>query len=181
MFEEWLEEEPHGLTITDEDKTALLGDLEKARDKKSVDTFSELTNLRSFGALQKLFSDFLQHQQSSLARLWLSYMDMVSLLLCFIRAGREGDWSDHLSSVGELLPWMFAYDRTNYSRYLSLYWCQMHLLETTRPLVYQQLNSGEFCVQRGTNPFSQIPVDQAIEQTINPHTKTKGGIIGFSQ
>ena len=32
VFEEWLEEEPHGLTITDADTTALLGDLEKARD-----------------------------------------------------------------------------------------------------------------------------------------------------
>ena len=29
--------------------------------------------------------------------------------------------------------------------------------------------------------FSLVPVDQAIEQTVNRYTKTKGGIIGFSQ
>ena len=29
--------------------------------------------------------------------------------------------------------------------------------------------------------FSQIPIDQAIEQTVNRDTKTKGWIIGFSR
>ena len=57
-----------------------------------------------------------------------------------------------------------------------LYWCQ-----TSRPLVYEKLSNGNFCVQRSENPFSQIPVKQAIEQTINRHTRTKGGIIGFSR
>ena len=77
---------------------------------------------------------------------------------------------------------MVVYDRPNYTRYGALYWCEMLALEQEHPDVYQQLLDGEFCVQRSsTSTFSQIPVDQAIEQTVNKHTKTKGGIIGFSQ
>ena len=36
-------------------------------------------------------------------------------------------------------------------------------------------------MQIASNSFSQIPVDQAIEQTVNRHSKTKGGITGFSR
>ena len=75
---------------------------------------------------------------------------------------------------------MFSYDHVNYSHYLSLYWCQMHELQVTRPSLYQKLDSGEFCVQRSAKAFRSIAVDQAIEQTVNRHSKTKGGIIGFS-
>ena len=42
-------------------------------------------------------------------------------------------------------------------------------------------SAGEFCVQRSTSSaFAQVAVDHCIEQTINHHTKVKGGIIGFS-
>ena len=108
-------------------------------------------------------------------------MDMVSLLLHFVRTSREGNWADHLVCIGEMLPWMFSYDRTHYSRYLSLYWCQMHCLQSTHPVVYKQLMSGEFCVQRSFNAFTQVAIDHAIEQTIDGNSKTKGDIIGFSK
>jgi hypothetical protein len=80
-----------------------------------------------------------------------------------------------------MLPWFFAYDRVNYSRYLSLYWCEMMALPESHPAVHEAFVAGEFCVQRSHVPFSQIPVDQTIEQTVNRHTKTNGGIIGFSK
>ena len=43
------------------------------------------------------------------------------------------------------------------------------------------LANGDFGVQRTIHHgFSQVPVDQTIEQTLNRSTKTKGGIVGFS-
>ena len=36
-------------------------------------------------------------------------------------------------------------------------------------------------MQIASNSFSEIPVEQAIEQTVNYHSKTKGGITGFNQ
>lgn len=40
---------------------------------------------------------------------------------------------------------------------------------------------GRFSVQLGSaNPFGHIPVDQAIEETVNKDTQTAGGTKGFS-
>ena len=35
-------------------------------------------------------------------------------------------------------------------------------------------------MQRAGNSFSKVPVDQTIEQTMNRHTETREGNIGFS-
>lgn len=48
--------------------------------------------------------------------LWSSYIDMVQILLTFIRATRQSDWSLHLNAVRVMMPWYFAYDRVNYAR-----------------------------------------------------------------
>ena len=50
----------------------------------------------------------------------------------------------------------------------------------THPEAYSLLSQGDFGVQRTTSHgFSQLPVDQTIEQTLKRNTKTKGGIIGL--
>ena len=177
-FEAWLNEQS---LLTDSDRQAIQNGVDVLRTNPSKEALSSLTKLSAFTTLTKAFNTFAAAQKSPLAQLWLSYIDMASLLLKLIRASREGDWDGHLAAVRKLLPWMFAYDHVNYSRYMSLYWCEMHQLETARPDVHRHLSVGEFCVQRTENPFSQIPVDQTIEQTVNRHTKTKGGIIGFSR
>ena len=85
-------------------------------------------------------------------------------------------------SVRHILSWMVADDWPNYTRFGSLHWCEMLALEQNHPDVYQPLLNGEFCLQRcSTSTFSQVPVDQAVGQTVNKHTKRKGGIIGFSK
>ena len=54
-------------------------------------------------------------------------------------------------------------------------------LPETHPQAQMMLKNGEFGVRRITkHGFSQLPVDQTIEQTLNRSTKTKGGIVGFS-
>ncbi|KAJ8048475.1 hypothetical protein HOLleu_00804 [Holothuria leucospilota] len=57
----------------------------------------------------------------------------------------------------------------------------MSELSTSHPDVHQKLMAGEFVVQRQSQyAFSQLACDQAIEQTCNRDTKTKGGLTGFS-
>ena len=106
---------------------------------------------------------------------------MVSLLLTFIRATREGNWSLHLECIREMLPCYFAYDRVNYARYLRVYLLHMIQLPRTHPEAQMMLENGDFGVQRTTEHFfAKLPVDQDIEQTLNRSTKTKGGIVGSS-
>lgn len=58
----------------------------------------------------------------------------------------------------------------------------MKNLSSSHPAVFDYLSGGEFAVQlQESHPFSQIACDLVIEVTINRDTKTKGGLIGFSQ
>lgn len=54
-------------------------------------------------------------------------------------------------------------------------------MEKNKPKISQYLKDGWFSVQLGSkNPFSRIPVDQALEETVNRDTQTSGGTKGFS-
>lgn len=118
---------------------------------------------------------------SGLAAFWVTYIDVVEILLGLIRASREGDWTLHLSCIQSMIPWCFAYDRVNYARYLSYYLAQMSQLPITHPDVHAEFMAGKFSVQLGSvNPFGRIPVDQTIEETVNKDTQTAGGTKGFS-
>ena len=65
--------------------------------------------------------------------LWLNYIQMVEVLLMFLRATRENDWDLHLSAVRSMLPWFFSTGRVNYARYGTAYWLEMMCIETTHP------------------------------------------------
>ena len=137
--------------------------------------------LADFIDMLDLFKLYSEEDNGPLRRFWRSYLEMVSLLLTFIRATREGNWPLHLECIREMLPWYFAYDHVNYARYLPLYLIHMIQLPETHPEAQIMLENGEFGVQRTTeHGFSQMPVDQTIEQTLNRSTKTKGGIVDFS-
>ena len=87
----------------------------------------------------------------------------------------------HLKTLANMLPWFFAYNHVNYARYLPLYLSEMQTLPTTHPSVAESI-SEHFAVQQQENHgFAQTAMDQVIEQTCNRDTKTKGGLIGFTQ
>ena len=129
--------------------------------------------------LEKLhtnFKDFNNSPCTIMAKYWLSYIDMVSLLLQFIRSIRDGDLESYLASIRDMIPWMFAYDQVNYSRYLSVYFLDMQSLEKKHPNVLRAFQAGQLVVQRTSDSsFSQVSVDQTIEHTVNRDTKTKDG------
>ena len=49
------------------------------------------------------------------AEFWLDYMTMVSILLCFTRAQRDGSWDLHLYAFKRMLPFLLRYDHVNYA------------------------------------------------------------------
>ncbi|CAB4001853.1 Hypothetical predicted protein [Paramuricea clavata] len=114
------------------------------------------------------------------ASVWSSFLQMVQILLDFAKSIKLGDWKLHLQSTENMLPWMFAYDRPNYARFLTYYLVSMKKLPETHLHIHQQFEAGHFSVRRQQGKFNKIPSDQAIEQTINRQQKCAGGIIGFS-
>ena len=123
----------------------------------------------------------LRDKNGSFSAFWMSYIDIVEIMLGLIRASREGDWNLNLASIRAMIPWCFAYDRLNYARYLPYYYAEMSQLPSNHPDVHEEFMQGNFSVQLGSvNPFGRIPVDQTIEETIDKDTLTPGGTKGFS-
>ena len=108
-------------------------------------------------------------KENVIFKFWQSYIEMVEILLLFVRVTREGNWKLHLSCVRCTLPWMFAYDRVNYARYLSTYWVEMLSLPTSHLRVNIFLQQGEFVTQHQN------------KQTCNRDSKVRSGIFGFTQ
>ena len=119
--------------------------------------------------------------KSKLFAFWDSYIEMVELLLTFIRAEREGNWSLHLSATKEMTPHFFSMDQVNYSKWLPIYLADMDQLPITAPEVHEEFCKGSHAVNRSTNPFCQVWTDMALEQSINLDSKSSGGIIGITQ
>ena len=59
--------------------------------------------------------DYLRNNNGKLSGFWMSYLDIVEILLNLLRAFREGDWELHLSSIKKMIPWCFAHDNLNYA------------------------------------------------------------------
>ncbi|GFO26052.1 hypothetical protein PoB_005255700 [Plakobranchus ocellatus] len=64
----------------------------------------------------------------------------------------------------------------NYAKYLSVYYIMLvNVLQQSKNL----LQANGFSVSRSDTSASRTAADMTIEQTINKHTKTSGGIVGF--
>ena len=67
----------------------------------------DLICLPSFKTFTAIWNSGSAEEDNALSMFWQSYSDMVSLLLHFIRATREGNWQLHLTCVRSMLPCFF--------------------------------------------------------------------------
>jgi hypothetical protein len=116
---------------------------------------------------------------SSTFMFWAELWHMYGILLRLVRADRECNFKLHLSSVAECLPYVFAFDKQNYARWLSVYLADMNTLETSAPTVYQEmLTGGALSVTGLSVPFNAVSLDMRLEQSLNKHAK--GALKGIS-
>ena len=184
-FCKWLEKEREDHRLEGVDMRQIETNLDKFKESSATGekkkAFDVLCN--STQNLSLLLSRFKSEscKSSQLFKFWNSYVQMVLVLLRFIRAQCKGDWRLHLATTAEMTPYVFSMDRTNYSCWLPVYLADMHLPEDTAPEVHQEFTQGNHAVSRSCQPFSQIWTDMALEQTVDLDSKTKGGIVGISQ
>ena len=115
------------------------------------------------------------------AQLWLYYKETISIVLRFLRATRENYMDLHIACLQQMRPLCFAMDHNNYAKYFTIYFVSLLNANHTHPGVEQLLRDDGFSVSRSNVSNSRIAVDQTIEQTINRHAKSHGGIVGFSR
>ena len=115
------------------------------------------------------------------AQFWMRYMDIIQKILTLIRATKENNLQLHIAALYALCPMFFAYDHCNYARYVPVYLMTLMNLPKTHPGCKELLEKNGFSVSRSSVPRSRNAVDITIEQTINRHAKSQGGVIGFSR
>eukprot|EP00057_Strongylocentrotus_purpuratus_P028770 XP_011683244.1 PREDICTED: uncharacterized protein LOC105447183 [Strongylocentrotus purpuratus] len=171
-------------SITEDEAKVHRDFIGRLQDSFPSQIYADKLDSDEFNELMKAYTEHVEEKKKTsgtFACNWCSYLDMVDTLLQFTRATRESNWDLHLAAIRAMLPWMFSYNRTNYSRYLPIYWMEMHELARTHPDILKEFQDGNFAVQRqDAYGFAGVPCDQTIEQTVNRDSKTRGGLKGFT-
>lgn len=147
------------------------------KDESVINSFNRLVEASS--ELLDLLKEFDKIETAATFRYWRHYMEMVSVVLGFIRAEREGNWALHLELFAKMLPWFAVYDHYNYSRWGPVYLADMRALPITAPEVHREFVAGRFSIKRNKGMFNQVASDQALEH-VNRIAKVSGGIIGIT-
>ena len=116
-------------------------------------------------------------QKSPTAKYWFTAIDLILILFMFVRSIRESNFKLYVKVIELMLPWYFALDHTNYSRWLTI------ALDDLKPLkiedkLYQDFSDGKFTFNKTERPFSSMGEDQSHEQN-NKIIKGDGGTIGI--
>ena len=96
--------------------------MENLRDNFLVD-FHDSVEQEEFQQILKDFNDHVEKMSgiNAFFAFWSYYVELVELLLLFLRATSEGNRKLHRSAICCMLPWYFSYGKVNYSRYLPVY------------------------------------------------------------
>lgn len=168
------------VTLTEEENSMLnevLGSIEK-------DSWSEVGGdilcREKFHAIVNKSRDALDKIKTNgpTAELWVQYIHMVEILKQFVEAERSGNWTLHLQSAQQMLPYLHAAGYTSYAKYLHLYLQQMFELEKIMdPSELQQFTKEAYFTIRKTDKFrSGIWSDMTIEQSLMRPLKGPGGV-----
>lgn len=112
---------------------------------------------------------------------WIQHMDRIWLVLKLIRSLKENDFDLYRQTLTSMIPLFFATNHHNYARYLTLYVASLENIDASHPIAAKHLKECALSVNRTKERASGTAVDQTIEQTINKHAKSRGGIVGFSR
>ena len=181
LYEAFINHEESTEALSDETQDAV----NQLSVKPDSEKFANVTVREDFRRLYHNYSTFKDSIRKGsfgkTAQFWIGYMDLIWLILTFIRATKETNYNLHLTTLYKLCPMFFAYNHQNYSRYIPAYLVTMINLPDTHPGAEDLISKKGFSVSRSGVPVSRNPVDITIEQTINRHAKSHGGIIGFSR
>ena len=107
--------------------------------------------------------------------------EIIPVLRGLTRSHREENWKLHLSAVRRSLSLFFAFDRTNYCRWVPLYYEDCIALEKNFPAIYASFVQGGFVVRQTLKCGSGVPMDQALGKEYDKPAKGQGGIICISR
>ena len=132
-FLKWVSEE---LDLENEEMDSLNVQIDDLCENFLPDLYNKILDEKSVLNIYELLQQYRQGLRSkpgNMNAFWMSYIEMVEVLLNLTRASREGSWLLYLASIRDIILWVFAYEHTNYARYLPWYIMDMTNLEQSHP------------------------------------------------
>lgn len=102
------------------------------------------------------------------------------LFLQFMQSQRTANFEMYITTLGRIIPWMFAMDHYHYARWLSVHVRDLVQLRHEAPDVWREFQNGLFVTQKTSHRFSMMAHDHMHEQ-LNTVLKGDGGIIGITE
>ena len=158
------------LTLEEEDLVAN-EELKSSLSSKELQTLEEKNFPEKITAILKKYEEYRDATRNGThgktAKFWFGYVEMVQLYHQFIRSIRTGDLDLYIYCLPKLSNFFFAFNHHNYARWLVIYHDNLLKLKDTHPQVNKDFRDGCFALKRTSKPFSRIPIDLTLEQTIN--------------
>ena len=145
-----------------------------ALSKLQCDAFVTCNDESDDEAFAKWRSNLLE--RSPTFKFWDMILRLETLILIFIKAHRTRQFQLFAETLEVLVPWFFALDHVNYSRWLPVFINDMKSLPED---VKDELQKN-WVVQKTEKKFSAMPIDQAHEQN-NAIVKATGGAVGLTE
>ena len=120
----------------------------------NLDTILNSETFSQYNIMWIEYLDGLKENGSELTQYRLSYLDMARILLNLLCAARAGLWHLFLETIRDVIPYCFAYDNINYSRYLTVMLADIIAVENDFSDVYQQFCNGHFHAFTGCDSVS---------------------------
>ena len=181
QFKQWCTKSEKPIS---QDLNTLLCNLEKAfsgdEDVPSIqETMSSLVEEVTTNLLPLLEEFRKEGQESSPTfKFWNDFLSQVlAPLKIFVAATRNGQWEAHQSAKADMLPLLFAANRTNYARFLPVLLLLQRRLPASTANAFKE---GNFVAKLSTGNFNKVWLDYTLESTENKSLKGSGGIIGLT-
>lgn len=95
------------------------------------------------------------------------YIQLIDLYHQFVRSIRTADYKLFIYLLPEISNLFFIFNHQKYARWLVRYHDNLMKMEETHPRITEYFENGIISVRRTSKPFSRIPIDLTLEQTIN--------------
>ena len=114
--------------------------------------------------------------KSHTAKLWLLYVQYISIVKEYMLSERTCSWSLHLHTVQKLMNFFAVSGHINYAKCYRLNAQEILALSNEKLWLYQQFIDGKHAVRRSSRYWSSLWSDLVIEQTLTRSLKSSGGL-----
>lgn len=174
-----------GLTLAYEALMVILVDSMWVNNESLADTMKQAWNTNEDEQLDlssTIANELKSHISNNLDKptfqFWIMFLEAVSIVLMFMRAEREGNWEQHLTSTYHMMAYFFATNKINYARWTPTYLLDMLELPSD---VHSAFLQGQFAIRQKDGKFNGTWSDMATEKTIIKDSKSASGIIGLTR